>query len=265
MRSILFLHVIFVTSSNGFLAGGTQKHLNEPLATPLYREPPANPDQQQQQTDSQKKLVPGKKQTKQGLLGLILTATGGQGLLLVRPVVWLWRRLPHRLPKWWRTTGLTDDALGQIAFMLSNVAYLGAGYRLMQTREAPPMLGVLMLLVCAASCAYHAAQCLHGTDAEPTARACTVDTALALGTAGYAATQVHIELANAALAALSLAFFQDVFSLGYTTSHSLWHLSTAALAIASRPLAVPRQKELKKTLKTPFLHFSAEVDKKRNK
>ena len=81
MRSIIILHVIFVTSTNGFLAGGTQKHLNEPLATPLYREPPANPDQQQQQTDSQKKLVPGKKQTKQGLLGLILTATGGQGLL----------------------------------------------------------------------------------------------------------------------------------------------------------------------------------------
>ena len=161
---------------------------------------------------------------------------GAAAVALPRPLVWIWRRLPSRLPKLWLARGLTTDLLGQAAFLASNVAYLGAGARLLLVREAPKSLGVLMMLVCAASSAYHAAQCVHGCSSEPAARACTLDTVLAAGTAGFFVTQVHVEPANAALAALSLAFFTDSLGLGYTLTHSLWHLSTAAAAVVSRPL-----------------------------
>ena len=161
---------------------------------------------------------------------------GAAAVALPRSLVWVWRRLPSRLPKLWVARGLTTDLLGQAAFLASNVAYLGAGARLLLVREAPRSLGVLMLLVCAASSVYHAAQCVHGCSSEPAARACTLDTLLAVGTAGFFITQVHVEPANAALAALSLAFFTDTLGLGYTWTHSLWHLSTAAAAVVSRPL-----------------------------
>ena len=154
---------------------------------------------------------------------------------LSQPIVRLWRLLPGKLPSWWRASGLTSDALGQVAFMASNVAYLGAGARLLSTPEAPRSLGVLMLVVCAASCGYHAAQCVHGCGSEPASRACTLDSVLAVGTAFFFMTQVHIDLANVLLAGLSLAFFKDLFRLGYTVSHSMWHFSTAAAAVVSRP------------------------------
>lgn len=170
---------------------------------------------------------------------LMLAATGntlGAAMfVLPRPFVWMWRKLPGRLPSWWRTTGLTKDALGQIAFMASNVAYLGAGARMLLTPETPRSFGTLMLFVTVASCAYHAAQCLHGVDSEPTARACTVDSVLAVSTGLFFTSQVHVDLTNLVLAALSYAFFSDAFSLGYTTSHSMWHFSTAAMATVSRP------------------------------
>lgn len=46
---------------------------------------------------------------------------------------------------------------------------------------------------------------------------------------------MHIDASNLLLAALSLGFFTDHFGLGYTASHSLWHFSTAAAAVVSRP------------------------------
>ena len=180
------------------------------------------------------------------ILALGRPMLGAMALALPRAGVWLWRRLPGKLPSWWRTHGLTTDAFGQVAFMLSNVAYLGAGARLLMHAEAPRSFGVLMLCVCAASCAYHGAQCLHGCHSEPTARACTLDTVLAVSTALFFATQVHIEAANVGLAALSLAFFQDSFGLGYTCSHSLWHFATAATAVVSRPLSAANQEEREK-------------------
>ena len=92
-----------------------------------------------------------------------------------------------------------------------------------------------MMAICAASSLYHGAQCVHGCDSEPAARWCTVDTMLAVSSSLFMATQVHVTASNAALAALSLAFFTDAFHLGYTLSHSFWHFSTAAMAVVSRP------------------------------
>ena len=94
--------------------------------------------------------------------------------------------------------------------------------------------GTSVLAVCAASCAYHAAQVLHGTGSAPAAKFCTIDTILAVATALTFTWSVHIEPTNVAFALLSLAFFKDTFGLGYTTSHSLWHFSTAGAAMVSR-------------------------------
>ena len=188
----------------------------------------------EQKTEPKRRLQPL-------IVTLALTGHMHLGAALVtlpRPLVWLWRRLPPQLPAWWAAHGLTTDLFGQAAFMASNVAYLGAGAQLLSTPQAPRAMGVLMLVVCVASCVYHAAQCVHGCDSEPANRACTVDSVLAVGTGLFFVTQVHVEPANVGLAALSLAFFQDVFGLGYTASHSLWHFSTAAAAVMSRPRLV---------------------------
>lgn len=143
--------------------------------------------------------------------------------------------LPNRLPKFWQTPShwLTKNGLGQSLFLLSNVAYLYAGVMLLMS-DAPRILGTSVLAVCAASCAYHAAQILHGTGSAPAAKFCTIDTILAVATALTFTWSVHIEPTNVAFALLSLAFFKDTFGLGYTTSHSLWHFSTAGAAMVSR-------------------------------
>ena len=61
------------------------------------------------------------------------------------------------------------------------------------------------------------------------------ESVLAASTGLVFLSSVHVEPANVILGALSLAFFADSFNLGYTTAHSLWHFSTAAAAVASRP------------------------------
>lgn len=151
-----------------------------------------------------------------------------------------WRLLPGRLPRFWQATGLTKHGVGQAVFMLSNVAYLYAGVDLLWLQRAPPFFGSLTLLVCGASCAYHAAQCLHGTHSEAAARTCTVDTALAVFTGLCFAANVNVDPVNASFALLSLLMFKDVFNMGYTTSHSIWHLTTAATAITSGGSIVSR-------------------------
>lgn len=144
-----------------------------------------------------------------------------------------WNALPAQLPAFWRAHGLTKDGAGQVAFMLSNVAYLYAGVRLLLTAGTSPAYGVLMLTCCAASCAYHASQCLTGCGSEETAKTCTIDTVLAVTTGIVFMATCPVEVPNVVLGALSLVFFEDRFSLGYTTSHSLWHFSTAAAAVYS--------------------------------
>jgi hypothetical protein len=173
------------------------------------------------------------------VLALVAVIVGKQSLIrkgvrpLNRPFVSLWRRLPAQLPTWWRVSGLTTDTLGQVAFVASNIAYATSAAWLVARRM--PVLGGLMGVVCTASCAYHIAQCVHGCDSEQAARACTVDSVLAVATGCVFASQVHIEAANVALVALSFAFFKDTFRLGYTHSHAMWHWTTAAAAAVSRP------------------------------
>lgn len=117
-------------------------------------------------------------QHRTGLTMLAMLLTGSRymkalALALPRPFVWAWRRLPARLPSWWRARGLTKDALGQIAFMASNAAYFGAGMLLLAS-DATRSFGVMMLGVCVASCAYHLAQCLHGCESAQRERGTTV-------------------------------------------------------------------------------------------
>ena len=237
MRCPLLLLALFAQlATGGFLL---------PLPFVQRPTPKSSDDNTEAEKDAEEKPAEAPKRQEKRLrpLALTLALTGHMhlGAALVtfpRSLVWLWRRLPPQLPTWWRAHGLTTDAFGQVAFMLSNVAYLGAGAQLLLTPQAPRSMGVLMLVVCVASCAYHAAQCLHGCGSEPASRACTIDTVLAVGTACFFVTQVHVEPANVGLAVLSLAFFKDAFGLGYTATHSLWHFSTAGAAIVSRPRLV---------------------------
>lgn len=145
---------------------------------------------------------------------LILTgqrALGVAVLALPRLSLWSWRALPASVPSWWRAHGLTSDALGQAAFLASNGSYLYAGLRLLGSGHG--ILGYLMLGVCAASCAYHGAQCGHGCGSAAAARWCQIDTVLALATAGVFMQRCRVAVPSAALAALSLAFFSDSFGL----------------------------------------------------
>ena len=146
----------------------------------------------------------------------------------------IYRALPSKLPKFWQTPNhwLTKNEAGQALFLLSNVAYLYAGWHLLAF-GAPRLLGISVLSCCIASIAYHAAQCLHGPGSVPAARFCQIDTFLAVSTGLLFASSVHIDPTNVALALLSLAFFKDSFGLGYTVSHSMWHFSTAAAAVYS--------------------------------
>lgn len=173
-----------------------------------------------------------------GLTAGILLASQGFfacGAIVIALPSRAWRMLPGKMPAFWRVPhdALTTDAAGRLGFMLSNVAYLYAGIQLLLALPHAPHYGVLTLAVCGASCAYHAAQVLHGPESEASARTCSVDTALAIVTGLIFVSSVNIDAINLSLAAISLAFFTDRFSLGYTLSHSLWHLSTAACAVWS--------------------------------
>ena len=144
----------------------------------------------------------------------------------------LWLALPGRLPQWWQASGLTTDFYARVAFLLSNVSYLLAGAKLLLD-GAPAALGLLTLAVCGASTMYHYVQCATGTHSEHTSRWCSVDSALAMYTCITFAMHCGVTATNLSLAALSAGFFLDIFGLGYTISHSLWHLSTSAAALAS--------------------------------
>lgn len=146
-------------------------------------------------------------------------------------LVGAWRLLPAKLPSWWLANGLSKDRCAQALFLASNAAYLLAGSFL--TLGAQAELGVLTLCVCGASLLYHAAQCTDGCSSASAARWCQVDTALAVSSGIVFATRCGVGPENLALAALSGLFFVDAFSLGYTTTHSLWHVSTAATAVMS--------------------------------
>mmetsp|Transcript_29741 Transcript_29741/g.79117 ORF Transcript_29741/g.79117 Transcript_29741/m.79117 type:complete len:227 (+) Transcript_29741:61-741(+) len=156
---------------------------------------------------------------------------------VLRRIVRLPRRIiamvPGRLPKWWLASGLTPNSWGRAAFLGSNVAYLAAGVRLL-ARAAPNPLGWLMLSCCGVSTAYHSMQCMHGCDSEEAAKWCWIDTTVAVSS-GLCFMQAAGPRCLTSLpllaGALSAAFFLDVFRLGYTTTHSFWHLSSALAAV----------------------------------
>lgn len=153
----------------------------------------------------------------------------------------LWQRLPRKLPTWWLahsdfSGGVAESAL----FLVSNVAYVFAGATLL-AQGAPPILGQLVLAVSGASVLYHAAQCKDGCESVSAARWCTVDSLLAVGTGSYFVLRCGVDASSLFLGLLSGAFFLDAFRLGYTTSHSLWHLSTAAAAMTSGQRLVARR------------------------
>lgn len=179
-----------------------------------------------------------RRERRKGFAAALVLASQGSyalGMLAIALPTRVWRLLPGQLPKVWRVPrgALTTDTWGQAAFMLSNVAYLYAGVQLLLSLPHAPHYGALTLAVCAASVSYHAAQVIHGCDSEASARTCTVDTALAVLTGLLFVRTVQIDAINLALAALSLSFFTDHWRLGYTVSHSLWHLTTASAAVWS--------------------------------
>ena len=193
-----------------------------------------------QQPKKPQKPVQKKKITRRRSLAAVMMLTGRAWmgcilLALPRFSVSIYRSLPSKLPKFWQTPShwITKNQAGQALFLLSNVAYLYAGWHLLAF-GAPRVLGYSVLACCAASIAYHAAQCLHGTGSPPPARFCQIDTFLAVSTGLLFLSSVHIDATNVALALLSLAFFNDTFGLGYTVSHSMWHFSTATAAVVSR-------------------------------
>lgn len=178
------------------------------------------------------------KQRRKGLAAALVLASQGFfacGAIALALPARVWRLLPGKLPKVWRVPrgAITTDAWGQAAFMFSNVAYLYAGVQLLLSLPHAPQYGALTLAVCAASVSYHAAQVIHGCDSEASARTCTVDTVLAVFTGVLFLRTVQIDAINLSLAALSLSFFTDHWRLGYTVSHSLWHVTTASAALWS--------------------------------
>jgi hypothetical protein len=144
-----------------------------------------------------------------------------------------WRLLPRRLPAWW-TAGisLSESLLERALFLLSNASYLYGAVALWAS-GAPPVLGSLLLAVCAVSSAYHFAQCADGCESASAARWLVTDVALASSTALVFWLHCRPTPAALALGAVSLLLFLDVPQWGYATSHSLWHVSTAAMACTS--------------------------------
>ncbi|KAL1496081.1 hypothetical protein AB1Y20_014708 [Prymnesium parvum] len=158
-------------------------------------------------------------------------------LRAVRTLLRLPRRLmslvPARLPRWWQSSGLTANGVARAIFLGSNVAYLAAGVRLLSSATPTP-LGWLMVACCAVSTAYHSMQCAHGCESEQAAKWCYIDTTVAVSSGlcfARAAGPRCLRLLPTIFGAFSLAFFLDVFSLGYTTTHSLWHVSSALAAV----------------------------------
>ena len=144
-----------------------------------------------------------------------------------------WRLLPHRLPDWWVSAcAISDDFWERALFLLSNVSYLYGAIALWTTSSAPPLLGSLMLACCGVSTLYHTAQCTDGVASAKAARWLYVDVALANLSVVAFALHCHPSPLSLALGALSLAFFVDAPQLGYTASHSLWHIFSAASGVS---------------------------------
>ena len=115
---------------------------------------------------------------------------------------------------------------------LSNAAYLLAGFGLLErtvSRGCPPLLGYLMMAACGYSTTYHAMQILFGVRSAAARSTGRLDVILAMSSAVYFFIECGCDtIYMRSLALVSGLMFVDVFQLGYTLSHSLWHLGGAA-------------------------------------
>ena len=136
---------------------------------------------------------------------------------------------------WWHMDQELDARWPMRAlFLVSNVAYLISGFGLLEravTRGSPPVLAYLMMAACGYSSTYHAMQCWFGMGSDQARSTGRVDVGLAFMSGVYFFLECGCDtLLMQSLALLSIGFFVDAFQMGYTVSHSLWHLSGATLA-----------------------------------
>ena len=119
------------------------------------------------------------------------------------------------------------------------------------------------MAACAYSVAYHVVQIVMGHDHPATARMCALDTALAVVTGVVFALSCGVTRSSLAFGALSIAFFFDVFRCGYLLSHSLWHLSSAALAFSAASKVPPRRARVTRDIPRRANYAAVEPDVER--
>ena len=141
--------------------------------------------------------------------------------------------------KWWHMEQTIDHRwYNRALFLGSNAAYFVAGAGLLRlTRRRPesppPLLAWLMFAACGYSSTYHAMQLAFGVESAQAHATGRADVFLA----GMSSFYFFLECGcrtplMRALALVSSLQFIDLLGLGYTTSHSLWHLFGAALSYA---------------------------------
>ena len=160
------------------------------------------------------------------------------------------RRLHQAGVMWWFSDHHIDRRWPmRVLFLASNVAYLVSGFALLErtvSRGCPPLLGYLMMAACGYSTTYHAMQCLFGVGSSAAKSTGRLDVGLAALSAVYFFLECGCDTAlMRSLAIMSGAMFVDVFQLGYTVSHSLWHLLGAALAFQGGSEWTRRRRKLK--------------------
>ena len=147
------------------------------------------------------------------------------------------RSTVDRVVQWWHLDRPLDERwYNRALFLASNLAYMGAGGGLLmltkrREESPPPLLAWLMFAACGYSTTYHAMQCAFGADSDQARTTGRVDVFLAMCSACYFYLEVGCStwlMQGLALAAGGM--FIDLWGLGYTASHSLWHLFGAALS-----------------------------------
>ena len=114
------------------------------------------------------------------------------------------------------------------------------------SRGCPPLLGYLMMAACGYSTTYHAMQILFGVRSAAARSTGRLDVILAMSSAVYFFIECGCDtIYMRSLALVSGLMFVDVFQLGYTLSHSLWHLGGAALAYQAGSDWTRRRRKLK--------------------
>ena len=169
-------------------------------------------------------------------------------IVVLRERIWLeglrqsrrGRAMVGQINIWWHLEQTLDHRwYNRALFLGSNAAYLlsGAGLlRLTRRRpeSPPPLLAWLMFAACGYSSTYHAMQLAFGMGSYQAKASGRADVFLA----GMSSFYFFLECGcrtplMKALALVSAVQFIDLLGLGYTTSHSLWHLFGAGVSYAA--------------------------------